>query len=114
MNIFETKLTKLRGIGPKTAEKIVAIVDAEKEKTRQAVEIDVPFGTDVKIAFFHNFGYNGLKEAEKIGGIDTYCISDHNELKALFNLITEFGQMEAGKDTYAGAVVTLEFGALNE
>ena len=111
--MLKDKIEAIKGIGPTTAAKILELVEAEIDTVKTKMNINPPWCTDVKIDFYHDFGFDGLEDATKIGEIKTWFISDHEELKSMFKMINEYGEMERSRDTYAGAVVTLEFGALN-
>ena len=105
-------IAAIKGIGPKVLQK----VESEIDKYEKDNLINLPYCSDLKIQFYNDFGYEGLENADECGNMDAYhAFWDSQEgLQGIANILNGYAELTRHQDTYSGAVVTLEFCALND
>lgn len=105
-------IAAIKGIGPKALQKIENEIDNYEEKNR----INMPYCSDFKIEFYDEFGYDGLENAQKSGEISAYSVFGYESkgLQSIAEILSNYGQLTEHQDSYSGAVVTMEFCALND
>ena len=106
-------ISNIKGISPKILKKIESEIDTYEKSN----DISLPFCTDATIKFYNEFGYDGLEKATECGNLDVFNAFWHDAkegLQGMSNILNGFANMTRNQDTYSGAIVTLEFGAINE
>jgi hypothetical protein len=105
-------ISNIKGISPKILKKIKTEIDTYEKSN----DIPLPYCNDVKIKFYNDFGYEGLENATECGQVKAYSAfwNDAKEgMQGISNILHGFAEITRHQDTYSGAVVTLEFCALN-
>ena len=106
-------ISNIKGISSKILKKIETEIDIYEKNN----DISLPFCTDAKIKFYNEFGYDGLEQAIECGHVDAYNAfwNDAKEgMRGISNILHGFAEITRNQDMHSGAVVTLEFGAINE
>tara|TARA_Y100001937_G_scaffold57669_1_gene79041 strand:- start:269 stop:613 length:345 start_codon:yes stop_codon:yes gene_type:complete len=105
-------IATIKGIGPKVLQKIESEIDNYEEENK----INLPYCSDFKIEFYNKFGYDGLENAEKSGEVSAYGVfwDDTKGIISIADILSSYGELTRNQDSYSGAVVTLEFCALND
>ncbi len=104
-------ISNIKGISSNILKKIESEIDTYEKSN----DISLPFCNDVKIKFYNDFGYEGLENATECGQVDAYnAFWDAKEgLRGISDILSGYAEITSHQDTYSGAVVTLEFCALN-
>ena len=104
-------IASIKGIGPKVLQKIESEIDKYEENNR----INLPYCSNSKVQFYNDFGYEGVEHATECGNFETYngFWETKDGLQGLANVLNGYAELTLHQDSYSGAVVTLEFCALN-
>jgi len=104
-------ISNIKGISSKILKKI----ETEIDKYEKSNDIPLPYCNDVKIKFYNEFGYEGLENATECGQVNAYSAfwNAKEGLRGISDILNGYAEITSHQDSYSGAVVTLEFCAIN-